>query len=227
MINNMLATDTLENINVRTERSEKRFTIMGVEFVYLYLFGIGVAGLGWIAENTAKFVAQGIIDSRFHLLPFISPYALVPFAFCILLGDPDRIAPFGFRLFKNDSTGTRVASNLLSLFLICAAVFLGELVIGNMWESLFGVELWNYSDFPLQVTQYAGLIPTLGYGGGAYLLFRFVYKPLLKQIRKIDYNVAKAVCSTLGVLIILDTCMMGLHIAVVGEAPVYWQLILR
>ena len=53
MINNMLATDTLENINVRTERSEKRFTIMGVEFVYLYLFGIGVAGLGWIAENRA------------------------------------------------------------------------------------------------------------------------------------------------------------------------------
>ena len=49
----------------------------------------------------------------------------------------------------------------------------------------------------------------------------------MKQIRKIDYNVAKAVCSTLGVLIILDTCMMGLHIAVVGEAPVYWQLILR
>lgn len=227
MTNSMLAADSLEGVNVCVNTDKKPLTIAGVELAYLYLFGIGVAGLGWLAENAAKLVAQGVIDSRFHLLPFLSPYALVPFAFCILLGDPDRLAVCGRSVFRSDNTATRIASNLLSLLLICSAVFLGELAIGNMWEALFGVELWNYSDFPLQVTQYAGLIPTLGYGGGAYLLFRFVYKPVLKALKRLDYNVARAVCSTLGVLIILDTCFMGLHIAVLHEPPVYWQIILR
>lgn len=226
MNNGLIAADALEGVNVRVEK-DKKFTIMGVEFVYLYLFGILVAALGWIAENSAKFAVQGIIDCRFHLLPFISVYALVPFAFCIMLGDPDRIAVFGHRLFKKDNKATRVASNVLSCLLICSAVFLGELAVGNLWEIFFGAELWNYSNFPLQVTQYAGLIPTLCYGGGAFLLFRFVYKPVLGLLKKIDYNVAKAICSTLGVLIILDTCMMGLYTAIMHEPPMYWQLVLR
>lgn len=97
--------------------------------------------------------------------------------------------------------------------------------MGNLWDALFGVQLWNYGNMPLHVTQYAGLIPTLGYGGGAYLLFRFVHRPLLKYLRrKVNFNVAKVICCTLGVLIVLDTCIMGIHIAVVGQAPMYWSI---
>lgn len=93
-----------------------------------------------------------------------------------------------------------------------------------MWEALFGVQLWNYSNLPLQINKYAGLIPAIGYGGGAYLIFRFIYKPLLGLIRsKVNFGVAKVICCTLGVLIVLDTLIMAIQIVAFGQAPMYWQ----
>lgn len=210
------------------QKDKKRFTVMGVEFVYLYLFGIAFAGLGWLAENIVKIISQGCFDCRFHLLPFISPYALIPFAFQILLGDPDNLAVFGHKLFKKGSKKSKLLSNLLCVALICGAVFVGELAIGSMWEALSGVQLWNYSNLPLQVNQYAGLFPAIGYGGGAYLIFKFIYKPLLGVIRrKVNFSVAKIICLTLGVLIVLDTSIMAIQIIATGQAPTYWQVRLR
>ena len=197
---------------------------MGVEFCYLYVIGIGFALLGWVAENTVRIITKGIIDCRFHLFPFISPYALVPFAFQLVLGDPDDITIFGHKVFKRETLKTKVLSNILCIVLILGGVFLGELAIGNLWELLFGVQLWNYSAFPLHITQYAGLIPTLGYGGGAYLLFRFVYKPLLRAVRKMKYGVAKGICLSLGILILLDTLAMAIQIAILHEPPMYWSI---
>ncbi len=199
----------------------KRLTVLGVEFVYLYMFGIIFAALGWIAENAAKIATTGTFDCRFHLLPFISPYALVPFALHIALGDPDDLAFFGKKIFKKQR---KILSNLICLGLIMAFVFLGELAIGNMWEAVCGVKLWNYSNLPFQVTQYAGLIPTVGYGGGAYLIFRFVYKPLLKALRKIKFSAAKIICCTLGVAIVLDTAFMCLHNVLFNAPPMYWSV---
>lgn len=204
---------------------KKRLTVMGVEFVYIYVFGIGCAFLGWVAENIARLVTQGILDSRFHVLPFLSPYALIPFAFQVLLGDPDDVAVFGHRLFKEKTVASKVMSNLTCLLLMYMAVFFGELVVGNLWDKLFGVQLWNYSKIPLHVTQYTGLIPAVGYGTGAYIIFRFVYKPVMGLLRrKMKFGVAKAICLSLGVLIVLDTFCMGLQIAILGEAPVYWSV---
>ena len=206
------------------ETGKKRLTVMGVEFVYLYLFGIGFALLGWIAENTVKIIMQGMFDCRFHLLQFISPYALVPFAFCIEMGYTDVFTLFGHKIFKKRHA---VISNLLCLFIICASVFLGELAVGNMWEAVCGAELWNYSNLPLQVTQYAGLIPALGYGGGAYLIFKLVYKPLLSLMRrKISFGAAKTICCTLGVAIMLDTCLMVVQLIIFKQPPMYWAVYL-
>lgn len=206
----------------------KRFIINGVEFIYLYLFGIIIALFGWIVENTAKAISQGIIDSRFHILPFISPYGLIVFAFHILLKDPDDITIFGKKLFKEKTRKTKVYSNIISYVVICLFVFFGELVVGNMWDIFFGVKLWNYSEMPLHVTQYAGLIPTLGYGSGAYLIFKFLYKPILNLIRKkVKFTHAKIITLTLGVLIVLDTLFLIFQIIVFKQAPVYWSITLR
>lgn len=208
--------------------NKKRLTVMGVEFVYIYLLGIATAFLGWTVENTAKLIGQGMFDCRFHMLPFISPYALIPFAFQIVLGDPDCIAPFGHKIFKQDTLKNKIWSNLLCFLFICVTVFLGEFVVGTLWEVLFGARLWDYSQFPLQVNRYAGLFPSLAYGGGAYLLFKFAFKPALSFIRKkVDFKVAKIICCTLGVLIVLDTCFMSLHIILFNQPPMYWSIHLR
>lgn len=206
----------------------KRLKIFGVEVVYLAILGIGMAMIGWIAENVVKAVSDGVIDSRFHTLPFISPYALVPFAFAIVFGNADDLALFGKKVFKNQSRKTKILSNIITYAIICFGVFVGEFVVGNAWDILFGVQLWNYSFLPLQVTKYAGLIPSLGYGTGAFLLFRFAYTPLLNLLRKkADFKKAKVFAIVIGSLIVLDTVVMGLHIAIAGEAPMLWRIYLR
>lgn len=204
---------------------KKRLKIFGVEFVYLYLLGIGFAFIGWVAENFVKAVSGGVIDSRFHVLPFISPYALIPFALHVVFGDADDIAFFGKKLFKKSTIKTKILSNLMVFSITCSAVFLGELAVGNLWDKCFGVQLWNYSNLPLQVTQYAGLIPSLGYGAGAYILFKFVQPPLLKLMqKKCPFKVAKIIDLTLGLAIVLDTFAMVLQIMIFNEAPLLWQI---
>lgn len=220
-----------EIINEQTEtavKPKRRLKIFGAEIAYLYLIGIIMAMVGWIAENTVKAINDGVIDSRFHVLPFISPYALVPFAMHICFGNADDVAFFGKKIFKNQTLRTKIASNAITFATTCSAVFLGELAVGNLWDAAFGVQLWNYSKLPLQVTQYAGLIPSLGYGAGAYLFFKFVQGPLLNLLqRKCPYIVAIIIDCTLGVLIVLDTLAMVMQIILFNEAPLLWKIYLR
>ncbi len=199
--------------------------IFGVEFYHLALFGIIIAAVGFIAENAARLVGMGILDARFHILPFISPYGMVIFAFHLVLSDPDDISFFGKKVFRDDCKRKKLYSNLTAYFLICLFVFLGELAVGNIWDIFFGVKLWNYTSLPLSVTPYAGLVPTLGYGTGAYLIFKFVYKPTLELItKKVSYKTAKIICMTLGTLIVLDTVRLMTMIVIYGEAPMYWTV---
>ena len=204
---------------------KKRWKIFGVEFVYLYLFGIFVAFLGWAGENAIRVINLGIIDSRFHLLPFISPYALIGPAIHIVMGDPDNLTIFGKQIFKERSVKSRVFSNLLCYVLLCMGVFLGELAVGNLWDILFDVQLWNYNGWPLTLTQYTSIVTTIGFGTAAYVVVRFLYKPMMKLIRtRVPFRVAKWICLTLGIVIVLDTVWMMVQMALWGEAPIYWQI---
>ena len=204
---------------------KKPLTIFGVEVVYLCVLGIATAFLGWLAENAVKMISSGVIDSRFHLLPFISPYVLIVFAVHIVFGNPDKIAPFGKQIFHKDNLTSKICSNILVLATIYFFVFFGELIVGNLWEILFDVKLWDYSSSPLHVTQYAGLIPTIGYGTGAYLLFRLVYTPALNYLRKnMKYKTALIISCTLGVMIVVDTLIMILVTAITGQVPIYWSV---
>lgn len=221
-----LSTSETENMDCDAEKKErKRLTVFGVEFAYLYFLGIFVALIGWLAENIVRLITQGIIDSRFQTLPFIGVYGLIVFAVHIVFGSPDDLTVFGKRVFNERNKKTKAISNLLTLSIICLFVFWGELAVGNLWDACFGVKLWDYSNLPLSVTQYAGLIPTLGYGGGAYLLFKFAYTPALELVRKkVKYKTAVIVDCTLGVLIAADIIRMCLTIIIAGQAPMLWSI---
>ena len=207
------------------DTQKKRFIILGVEFVYLFLLGIGFAFIGWVAENTAKLCISGVIDSRFHILPFISPYLLISFAFHIAFGSPDDLVFFGKRLFKKKTRKSVILSNLIAWLMITFFVFIGELAVGNAWDALFGVKLWNYSKHPLHITQYTSILSFGGFGLGAYLIFKLLYNPTLNFVRKrVNYTLAKWIVGILGSLIILDTVRMMLCIIILGEAPIFWRI---
>lgn len=215
--------DNPNNSKLPVESSQKRWTIYGIEFVYLLFIGIVIAFMGWIAENTVKLFSNGIIDARYHTLPFISPYVLIPFAFHILLGSTDDIRVFGKKIFKNTNTKTKILSNILVFITLCITVFLGELVVGNLYKKCFGISLWYYSRGPL-LTPYAGLLPSLSYGFFAYVIFKFLYNPLLKAVRKAPYKVIKIIAITLGTLILADAIHLTVSIICFGKAPMLWRI---
>lgn len=205
---------------------KKRLTVFGVEYVYLAFMGILIAFCGWVAENLVRLVTHGVIDSRFHLFPFIPVYALISFAAQIVVGDPDDLCLFGKKIFKKKNRKNRVLSNILCLCFLYAAVFLGELVVGNGWEMIAGVQLWDYSELPLHVTQYAGVLPMIGYGTGAWLLIKFILRPGIRALQtKANYNVVRVIVIICSILFIVDDALMFTQILVAGEAPVYWQIV--
>lgn len=219
-------TDAAVSLESSRKTSEKkRLCVFGVEFVYLYLLGMIFAFIGWIAENVSKIIIGGVFDSRFHLLPFIGIYTIIPFSFHIALGNPDSITVFGKKIFKEESKKNKILSNIITYFSICAAVFLGELVVGNAWDALFGVKLWNYNNLPLHLTRYTSVVSTFGFGTGAFLLFKFMCIPLLNVFRKkVKYNTAKWIVMTLGTLIFLDMMRMIISSAILGAAPNFWRI---
>ncbi len=214
--------------NIACSQEEKKpLTVCGIEFVYLGILAIMLGFVGWLAENTVRAISVGIIDCRFHLLPFIGEYGLIVFAVHLVFGTPDDFAFFGHHVFKKKTLTNKVLSNVLAFVIMCAVVFLAELGLGNLWDKVFGLQLWDYSSLPFSVTRYAGLILSLGYGFGCWLLFRLAYAPALKLVRKMDYKVAKIVCCTLGILIVADFIFMLVQFIIFKQAPMWWSINLR
>ncbi|MBR7100537.1 MAG: putative ABC transporter permease [Clostridia bacterium] len=210
-----------------SQSEEKRLKLFGVEVVYLCFLGILLAFIGWVAENAAKLVTTGFIDSRFHVLPFVPVYGIVVFAVYLVFGNPDDIAFFGRRAFKQQTVKTKILSNVICLACSYAAVFFGELIVGNAMEALTGVQLWNYTALPLTVTQYAGLIPTLGYGTGAYLLVKFALWPSIRLLQnKVNYKIIRIITVIVSLFLIADELAMFLNFFILGEGPVYWTWVI-
>ena len=197
------------------------------EFPYVFVLGVLASLVGWLGENLSTLIGSGKIDSRFHLLPFLSPYGLIVLFLYAALRDVNRATFFGKPLFRRNDIQTKILSNVYCLFFITAAAFLGELIVGNLWEKAFGVILWDYTNHAYCLTRYTCLLTTVLYGIGGYLFFRLGFSPLFRLIKKLPRKTAKMLGYTLGVLLLLDTTVMGVHIAVFRRAPTYWTVRFR
>ena len=204
------------------DKLRNKFTIHGIEFVYIYLIGIFAAFLGWCAENVVRLISLGVIDNRFHFLPFIFPYALAVIAMFLALGTPENLCFFGHELFRTKTLKNKILSHLSYFLIVSFFVFVGELAVGNFYYYATGLDLWNYSNLPLGVTKYAGLIPSFGYGLGAYLLMVFFNK-MLKLVSKVPFGIAFGICITLGLAILVDNIYMISYTLVNKKKPEYWS----
>ena len=207
--------------------SKQKTNTFREEFPYICVLAVLAALVGWIGENLSTLIGSGKIDSRFHLFPFLSPYGLIVLFLYAALRDVDRATFFGKPLFSRDNLQTKLLSNGSCLLFITAAVFLGELIVGNLWKKAFGVILWDYTNHAYCFTRYTCLLTTVLYGAGGYLFFRLGFSPLFQLIKKLPRKTAKILGFTLGVLILTDTAIMGIHIAVFRRAPVYWTVRFR
>lgn len=216
--------DFAEDKKIDIEAYQKRKTFFGEDIVYLALMGIIIANLGWVMENIIKLITNGFMDARFHILPFIMPYGLIPFAYQFFIGNVDDLTVFGKKIFKTKTKKTKIFSNILVLVFLCVGVFVSEFIVGNLWEKLFGVKLWWYSSRALTVTQYAGLFPSLGYGITSYLFFKFLYNPFLNLLKKIPFDKAKIIVIFLGILILADSIVCMMYMIINGKGLMLWKI---
>lgn len=216
--------DFVEDKKIDIEAYQKRKTFFGEVIVYLALMGIIIANLGWVMENIIKLITNGFMDARFHILPFIMPYGLIPFAYQFFIGNVDDLTVFGKKIFKAKTKKTKIFSNILVLVFLCVGVFVSEFIVGNLWEKLFGVKLWWYSSRALTVTQYAGLFPSLGYGITSYLFFKFLYNPFLNLLKKIPFDKAKIIVIFLGILILADSIVCMMYMIINGKGLMLWKI---
>ena len=206
------------------EKTTTFMTEFKKDFAYLGVMAIGLAFLGWAIENVLRLFAVGVLDCRYHLLPFISPYGIAAFVVYFFIGNPNDVAVFGKRLFKKKTTKSVVWSNIFCFLFPCLFIFLGELFVGHVWEWLFGVELWNYNEQPLHITKYTGLLPSVGGGAACFFAIKFLFYPVLNFLRrKMPKKLATWLCLTLGVAIVLDTAFISVYSAIFGNPPMYWS----
>ena len=186
---------------MRQKKQAKRASFKE-EFPHLCVLAVLASLVGWLGENLFIFIGSREIDSRFHILPFLSPYGLIVLLLYSALRDVDRATFFGKPLFKGDTLSNKILSNLYCLIFITAIAFFGEIIVGTFWEKAFGVILWDYTNHAHCFTRYTCLFTTVLYGVGGYLFFRLGFSPLFRLIKKLPRKTAKILGFTLGVLIL-------------------------
>lgn len=206
---------------------KKHLKIHKTEIVYIFLIAVGAAFLGWIIENIVRMISVGIIDNRYHVLPFIAPYGFAIFAMYIMLETPDDVSFFGIKIFKKPHKWQKFLNHIVYIAIVSGFVFAGELLVGSFYEWVTGLSLWDYSDLPLHFTKYAGLIPALGYGIMAYIMMLF-FKPCVNFLKKhFTYKTCLIVAWVMSTLVICDNIIMIIMTLVTDCKPIYWQICIR
>lgn len=209
----------------KTQQEKTHIKVFGKEFAYIFIIIIIGSFIGFAAENTGRLITKGILDSRYHYLPFIFGYGIAVFAMYLALGTPDDMHFFGKKLFKEKSRKNSMLSNIIYLLVIYFFVFFGEIAVGVFYEKTTGLSLWDYSTMPLHVTKYASVITMILYGTGAYAIMKFAFGPLYRLLqRKMPINIANIINFSLGTLIIIDCIYMICYTLITHELPIRWSI---
>ncbi len=202
---------------------KKPLKLLDIELCYVFIVMIVGSFLGWFVENLYRFIDQGIIDNRYHFLPFIFAYGIAVIAMFIALGNPNDIHFFGKKILKKDLKYKKLWSNLLYLAIVSMFVLVGEIGVGYFYEGLTGLYLWNYSEMPLHITRYSGVLSMFGFGFGAWAFMKGIFFPLISWLkRNMSVKVARIIYCTLGLLIVLDGISMMLITLLTKIKPIYW-----
>ncbi len=159
-----------------------------------------VSFIGFCVENIWMSVRSGMMDNRNMHLPFLIGYGLAVAAIYVLFGTPTKP-----RLLKYKIDTGRKYLDVCVYFLIAAfCVSIGELVLGNLAEKLFGLEWWNYSSLPLNITKYTSIPTTFGFSILITVFMQFFAEPILNWFEKLNGNVLCVLACVCMTALIID-----------------------
>lgn len=191
---------------------------------YLWLASLIFAHLGYWVENLFRLFSKGILDSRNQILPFLFCYSIAMWALYLALGTPKKARFFAKQLFDGRTKENRLNSLLYYFSVVFIFIFSGEIVVGEMFEAISGIQLWNYSGIPFHVTQYTSIPTTIALSVGVIILMEYFFTPLMNALQKIPRKLVLIIDYVLGTLIVADWLIMIISINVFKIAPNYWSV---
>ena len=210
---------------VSAKKPAKR--IFGVRASTLFLICYIAAFLGWWVENLFRTFTAGVFDSRHQLLPFLGAYGFGIFVMFFVFGTPSEMRIFQKRILPERTAKNHILRSVVYCAVMFCLILFGEMGMGLLFEKVFGVKAWNYTNIPLHITQYTSLPTTIAFTAGIFLLMQFAFPHAVKLIDKIPDKTAFILALVLGILIAADWLLMIISGLINGKFPDYWAIKFR
>lgn len=198
--------------------------LFGARWSSLFLVCYIAAFLGWCVENIFRTVSIGVFDSRHQLLPFLAAYGFGIFMMYLVFGTPTEMRFFKKKILPERTARNHVLRGVVYCALLFSLILFGEMGVGLLFEALFGVKAWNYTNIPWHITQYTSIPTTAAFTAGIFLLMQFAFPRALRLLDKIPDKAAFVLALVSGVLIAADYCVMIGTMLVRGYFPNYWAI---
>lgn len=145
--------------------------------------------IGFLIETGYVFLSVGKIVKRGMLF---GPY-------CPIYG-------FGALILYLYFYNVKAKRSNIPLIFVSASLILGtfELICGLIFKHIFNIEMWNYSDKPLNILNYTTLPILIGWGILGTIYVFFLHPIILKLVRHITPVLLKKVAITICAIFILD-----------------------
>lgn len=157
----------------RHKTRRERWRTFSVCLLLFFLFSF----LGWCLEKTTFYFFYGVnADRGFLRLPFCTIYGTSLFAIRMLFNLPlNRNFPYPLNLFA-----------LILYAALAAAVATGaELLIGTVFDRVFGLCLWSYRAYPFAYGKYICLSMSIAWGVMITAAMLMLWAPLERLLKKI------------------------------------------
>lgn len=155
---------------------------------------------GFLIENCWLAVKRGYIDNRNMNLPFLFGYGLGILFLYIFIGTPEKL-----RISEVFHIYPSRRNSYIFYFLVSAVlVSVGELLLGNFVEHVFGFEYWNYTEIPLHITKYTSVPTSMGFGAVITLWMGCGFEGILARVHATSEVVVKMMGIVLPVVIVTD-----------------------
>ena len=177
----------------------------------LFVTGMILSFIGWVWETVFSFLLRSPNDRGFLTMPFCTIYGVALIFVYLLFGTPTDMRLFGRPVFT-DKAFLRYPAYFLASALLATVI---ELFTATFFESLFGIELWNYS-FLTGETSFIAFLPSLFWGIAITLFMRFLFQPIHLAVGKIKPNILNGIFWTLLILLVADAAFNFIYLSLYG-----------
>ena len=179
-------------------------------FFQLFLIFIIISFLGWCIETLYFLIAwNDLTDRGFLSMPLCTIYGCSLMAIYLIIGTPEKgrlKALFG-RAKKLPLIPKIISYTALYFFYFIIAALIPtitEFFTALFFDKLFGIRLWDYSNYTYHLYGYICLEFSLAWGILITLAMSLIWPVIAKLVNKIPYKIVKILSISFIVLLFTD-----------------------